>query len=336
MAMYRHQSTGAIAELAEDKGVTVQLKAADTGEVKEVGAATFKRWWKPVEDEASPEEPTTAQNETEEPEAEETTTEETEAATGDRDAPEDEQETEDSDEGFDDEEIDDTEEADDETEETGETEKPADAPEQKPLALSEIVAKLEHLFDTLNRLYFDSELARPVITIQSTPKAYGHCSTKKIWRSGVERQGESYYEINIGAEYLNRASENTAATMLHEMVHLFCRENDIAETCQGGRYHNKLFKTEAEARDLKIEYNRAIGYSITAPTEELIGKLREAGFALEVPFARHTLGLGGPKVRRNKAKAYVCAICGQTVRSTAELNLICGDCNVTMTTEHAA
>ena len=105
MTMYRHQSTGAIAELTEDKGVTVQLKVADTGEVKEVGAATFKRWWKPVEDEASTEEPTTTQNETEEPEAEETTTEETEAATGDREAPEGEQETEDSDEGFDDEDI---------------------------------------------------------------------------------------------------------------------------------------------------------------------------------------------------------------------------------------
>ena len=202
--------------------------------------------------------------------------------------------------------------------------------EHKPLALSEIVAKLENLFDTLNSLYFDGELTRPAITIQSAPKAYGHCSTKKIWRSGAPGEGESYFEINIGAEHLNRPSENTVATMLHEMVHLFCRENELVETCQGGRYHNKFFKNEAEARDLNIEYDRAIGYSITSPTEALVEKLREAGFAMEVPFARHTLGDGKAKIQRNKAAKYECPECGQTVRSTAELNIICGICEVKM------
>ena len=102
MTMYRHQSTGAIAELIEDKGVTVQLKVAETSEVKEVGAATFKRWWKLVENEVeavepdqikanesevSPDEPTANQNELETPEAEETTIEESDAPTDVQDAP---------------------------------------------------------------------------------------------------------------------------------------------------------------------------------------------------------------------------------------------------------
>ena len=117
----------------------------------------------------------------------------------------------------------------------------------EPMKMSDVVTKLESLFDILNRVYFDNALPKPVITVQSTPKAYGHCSTKKIWKS----ENDGQYEINIGAEFLNRPSANTAATMCHEMVHLYCLVNEIQDTCQKGRYHNKTFKAEAEAETLK-------------------------------------------------------------------------------------
>ncbi len=196
------------------------------------------------------------------------------------------------------------------------------------LSLSEIVGKLEGLFDTLNTLYFDGKLTKPVITVQSSPKSYGHCSTKKIWK---ESEDVSYYEINIGAEFLNRPSEYTAATMLHEMVHLYCRENDITETCQGGRYHNKLFKQECESRGLIIEYDRANGYSTSLPSESFAETLRANGFILKVPFARHTIEIRDKKTPdREKAHAYVCPKCGQTVRTTQELNIVCGHCNKPM------
>ena len=48
----------------------------------------------------------------------------------------------------------------------------------EPMKMSDVVTKLESLFDILNRVYFDNALPKPVITVQSTPKAYGHCSTK--------------------------------------------------------------------------------------------------------------------------------------------------------------
>ena len=50
----------------------------------------------------------------------------------------------------------------------------------EPMKMPDVVTKLESLFDILNRVYFDNALQKPVITVQSTPKAYGHCSTKKI------------------------------------------------------------------------------------------------------------------------------------------------------------
>lgn len=294
---YKHLNTGTLAELIEKQENKAIMKVIETGEIKEVGIATFKRWWRAVKDEtetAVPGEPKTetssaesqtAQTEPEVPKTEEAPTEETEASA----------ETED-----------------------------------KPLALSEIVNKLESLFDLLNRLYFDSALPRPVITVQSTPRAYGHCTTKKIWKAGKDGEDKGQYEINIGAKYLNRPSENTAATMLHEMVHLYCRENNLTETCQNGRYHNKLFKQECETRDLIIDYDRANGYSTTAPSETFIEKLRENGYVLEVPFARHTLEKKSKRASRVKAHTYICPVCGQKVKSTQELSLICGICEVEM------
>jgi hypothetical protein len=208
------------------------------------------------------------------------------------------------------------------------TDEPAQE-ETKPLNLSEVILKLENCFGLLNSIYFEGKLPMPVITVQSKPSTYGHCSVKKVWRSNDD-DPTARYELNIGAEYLNRPSENTAATVLHEMVHLYCRENDIVETCQNGRYHNKTFKQLAEERNLIIGYNRTIGYSETTPSPEFIEKLTKAGFKIEVPFARHTLEVKKTVAKRNKAHAYVCPICGQTIKTTGEHNLICGDCNEPM------
>ena len=196
---------------------------------------------------------------------------------------------------------------------------------EEPMKMSDVVAKLESLFDILNRVYFDNALPKPVITVQSTPKAYGHCSTKKIWKS----ESDGQYEINIGAEFLNRPSANTAATMCHEMVHLYCLVNEIQDTCQKGRYHNKTFKAEAEARDLEIGYDRTVGFSHTNPTEAFKKTLEDNGFVLEVPFAR-VMPEKKAKAEREKPHRYVCPVCGQEVKTTADLSLICGICEVAM------
>lgn len=208
--------------------------------------------------------------------------------------------------------------------EVNETAKP-EVNHDEPMKMSDVVTKLESLFGILNRVYFDNALPKPVITVQSTPKAYGHCSTKKIWKS----ENDGQYEINIGAEFLNRPSANTAATMCHEMVHLYCLVNEIQDTCQKGRYHNKTFKAEAEARDLEIGYDRTVGFSHTNPTEAFKKTLEDNGFVLEVPFAR-VMPEEKAKAEREKPHRYVCPVCGQEVKTTADLSLICGICEVAM------
>ena len=204
--------------------------------------------------------------------------------------------------------------------------KSAEADPADPMKMSETIAALEDIFDKLNAIYFEGKLPKPVITVQTTPKAYGHCSTKKIWKAG---EAEGMYEINLGAEYINREKEQTCATLLHEMVHLYCNENEISETCQKGRYHNKTFKAECEARNLEVEYDRANGYSHTIATEAFKAKLTEAGVDLTVRFTR-IMPKAKAKAERAKAHAYVCPICGQAVRTTGDLSLICGVCEVPM------
>ena len=185
------------------------------------------------------------------------------------------------------------------------TEAPATEDKPEPMKMSETITALETIFDKLNAIYFEGKLPRPVITVQTTPKAYGHCSTKKIWKS----ENEGMYEINLGAEFINRPKESTCATLLHEMVHLFCTENEIADTCQNGRYHNKTFKAECESRDLIVEYDRANGYAHTSPTDAFKAKLAEAGVDLSVRFAR-VMPKAKAKAEREKAHRYVCPVCG--------------------------
>jgi|GEM_PF-170715 len=196
------------------------------------------------------------------------------------------------------------------------------------LKMSDAIPALERLFDKLNGIYFESKLPKPVITVQSTPKAYGHCTTKKLWKSN----GAAQYEINMGAEYINRQMPNMAATMCHEMVHLYCLENYIADTSQKGRYHNGIFKKEAEARDLKIDYDRANGHSATSPTDAFIAKLSESGFDMAIQFARITPAKKASS-ERIKAHKYACPNCGQDVRTTSERSLICGHCSIALEKE---
>ena len=98
--------------------------------------------------------------------------------------------------------------------------------------LSKYSALFEKAFQVFNAVYFDDELPDVVITIQSRPKAFGYITVNKVWAD----ETEYYHEINISAEYLNRPIENTLATLQHELIHLYCMENDIADTSNGGRY----------------------------------------------------------------------------------------------------
>lgn len=198
---------------------------------------------------------------------------------------------------------------------------------------------LNKIFDLLNEAYFESALSRPTITIQSTPKAYGHFSLKDdTWISAIG----STHEINIGAGTLARPIEEVVATLLHEMVHYHNYNNGIQDCSRGNTYHNKRFKTAAETRGLSVSHSDKYGWSHTEPTEELLNFVINNGLT-DILINRNefsayritgtgthsgTTFTGGTKP--SSSRKYICPCCGMSVRATKTVRIACLDCNEQM------
>lgn len=194
------------------------------------------------------------------------------------------------------------------------------------MTISQAVKFLEDAFDALNKEYFESTLTRPIITIQTSPKVYGHFTPAEVWQDGQRKK--AFHEINIGAESLDRPIANTIATLVHEMVHYYCYVNDIQDTSRGGTYHNKRFKEESERRGLIIEYDQRIGWSLTQPAPALKSFCTAQHWRNKLTISRSG-GMGGtePKPKApSSTRKYVCPCCGQSVRATKDVHLICADC----------
>ena len=200
---------------------------------------------------------------------------------------------------------------------------------------------LEYAFKVLNEVYYDNELPDPIITIMSSPRTNGHFTVGKVWKENDEKR----HEINISAEHLDRHIENIIATLQHEMVHYYCSLNDIPDTSQGGRYHNKNFKREAEARGLIITQGKYIGWSITEPSPAFIEVLKQYNITKPMDINRDgelliPLGKGGsggdngsggapaPK-KKTSPRKYICPQCGNSFRATKDISVLCLDCFVT-------
>ena len=211
---------------------------------------------------------------------------------------------------------------------------------KQTIKTSRAAGYLEKMFRILNNYYFNGEIEEPIITMQSTPCAYGHVTVAKAWHKA---NGDERHELNIDAGTLDRPIEDVTATLLHEMIHLYHLQNGVKDCSRGGTYHNKKFKVTAEACDLKIDYDPRIGWSITSPTEKLIELIIAQGWEdicigrMDGYVSRGT-GRGAssgntepPKPKKTSStRKYICPRCRMSVRATREVNLICGDCLVKM------
>lgn len=192
------------------------------------------------------------------------------------------------------------------------------------------VAYLGKLYDFVNEKLFGGELVKPVITVQRDErnKTNGWWSLKKVWKENGEDDGE--HELNVTAQQLNRPIGEIAGTLIHEMCHQFASVNNIQDCSRSGTYHNKLFKKIAEMHGLKVECVPQIGWShteLTDKTAEMIAdfvKDNPATVIYRLPVMK------GQTVKTSSTRKYVCPICGQSVRATKQVNIICADCDAPM------
>ena len=202
-----------------------------------------------------------------------------------------------------------------------------------------VAGYLNKIFDLLNEEFFESALSRPTITIQSTPKAYGHFSLRDdTW---ISKNGMSH-EINIGAGTLARPIENVCATLLHEMVHYHNYICGIQDCSRGNTYHNKRFKTAAEQRGLCVEHSDKYGWSHTSPGDELLQfcldndlsdillNRNEFGGYRVTGTGTHAPATPTVTTRTSSTRKYICPCCGNSVRATKNVNIGCLDCAAQM------
>ena len=202
-----------------------------------------------------------------------------------------------------------------------------------------VAGYLNKIFDLLNEEFFESALSRPTITIQSTPRAYGHFSLREdTW---VSKLGGTH-EINIGAGTLARPIEEVAATLLHEMVHYWNYEQGIQDCSRGNTYHNRKFKEAAEARGLIVKHSDKYGWSHTSPAEALLEFVIENDLT-DILINRNEFSgfqIGGTGThsgtavpttpKKSSSRKYICPCCGMSVRATKVVNIGCLDCGARM------
>lgn len=223
------------------------------------------------------------------------------------------------------------------------------------MTIEKINAELNRLFDVFNKHYYKGEIKKPIITAQSNGKnsyTMGWCTCAKVWKDN--KRDEYYYEITICSEYLYRDIQNICATLLHEMVHLYCNEKGIKNTSRGHTYHNKRFKQIAEQHGLVVAYDERIGWSLTTLTDEskalVDATANKDVFVLtrhrhwragkpeateevpneitgpEEPTGANGMDEGPPRQKQSFRK-YVCPTCGTIIRATRDVNVKCADCD---------
>ena len=201
-----------------------------------------------------------------------------------------------------------------------------------------VAGYLNKVFDILNEEFFECELSKPTITIQSTPKAYGHFSLREdTWVSKVG----GTHEINIGAGTLSRPIEEVAATLLHEMVHYHNHVHGIQDCSRGNTYHNRRFRDTAEAHGLIVDHHDKYGWTITTPSDELLEVILKYELT-DILINRNEFGgfqitgigthngvppFGGTAPRKSSSRKYACPCCGMSVRATKDVNIACMDCD---------
>lgn len=197
----------------------------------------------------------------------------------------------------------------------------------------ETVAYLGKLYDHINAELFGGELVKPVITMQTDErnKTNGWWSQGKVWRENADDDGE--HELNMTAQQLHRPINEIAATLIHEMCHQYATVHEMKDTSRSGNYHNKLFKKIAETHGLKVECVAEIGWSHTTLTDDTAAMITEFT-AANPPTVIYRIPVMKCQITKNTStRKYICPICGQSVRATKRVNIMCMDCNAPMVEE---
>lgn len=124
----------------------------------------------------------------------------------------------------------------------------------------------------------------------------------------------------------SRPFKDIATTIIHEMAHLYNLQIGVKDNSHHGTYHNEKFKEAAEQHGLIAEKSGNSGWCMTKLNEDaqaFIDGMQEKKFEL------YRKSVSKTTKQKQSTRKYVCPICGTIIRATKNVNVVCGDCNVT-------
>lgn len=155
----------------------------------------------------------------------------------------------------------------------------------------------------------------------------------------VSTEDVRVHELFLSGESLSRGAVPTLGTIIHELAHAYAKANDIQDTSNRGRYHNKRFKEVAERMGITLEQAPTIGWSVTTVPDETAALYSEQVEALDAALTAYRVGslaLTG-KVKKPTVKRLLgCPFCAEwepvsvskkVAEVVATVGLKCGSCD---------
>lgn len=162
--------------------------------------------------------------------------------------------------------------------------------------------------------------------------AFGYCYVDNNWTVGADE----LREIALTPDCLIKGEAQIVNTLIHELCHAYNSNMGIHDC--NGKVHTKKYKDACDKVGLGTQKVPKIGWH-TSPeynSDEFNLRIEQMLTGL-TEDERHLLNniatvLPNEEEKKKKNKnllVYVCPECGQKIRGKHELNVICGDCNVT-------
>lgn len=203
------------------------------------------------------------------------------------------------------------------------------------IKIEQILKLLYKIYDIFNKELFKGELPLCVINLGYNR---GKKELSTLGRTYINLEwidndtGEVEYAIEITPLAINDGLHQVIETLLHEMVHVYCKMMNIKDCSKAGK-HNKEFKAIAENIGLIVEEDEKYGWTITTLTEQhykLISNIEydKSIFNLECVVKPSENKEKKPKEKKPKYKHY-CPNGHNKPFSLSEqqLNLKCSICN---------
>lgn len=134
----------------------------------------------------------------------------------------------------------------------------------------------------------DRDIPEVVVVLgASAPGKHGHFAPESWLMADSD---DRLHELFLSGESLERGGRATLGTIIHELVHAYCRQNGIKDVSNAGRYHNKRFKQIAEEFGLEISSAPVIGHSVTEVPEDTAALYKAEIAALDAALVSHRAG----------------------------------------------